>query len=1403
MRIAVVAKAIIVAVPQYEYHPPLPEAGEAARRLADDLSSAGYEVTRDLLEGGGRDEIARGLRDWVSRAGDGPTLILFWAGHAQSEADAHYLVCRDSPRSGLTGIDAIPAADIGALIAKSSAEKVLVIFDTCFSGGNAIDAANAIFRIAAAAPPVSGRSRAIAIISSAHPLEKAREARFTSALRSVLLDPAVARGWSDKDEMLRPDAIATAVEDALAGEDQTVDCIQKGLRTEFIPNPRFGRGIVAGDVETDRKLSFAFETSDHFVLASRGIEVGEIGWYFTGRRRLLTDLVGWLSTARSGLAIVTGPPGAGKSAIVGRLATLSSAPYRRAAEALGLLANADPSTLPREGSVDVAIHAKGKTLDDCARALAAALTLPFGGEVQIAPEQLLAAIDALDRSLTIIFDALDEAAGGAEAIARDLIAPLSQLPRVRVLVGTRRSLDGALIPQGEDRHGRLRAVFGATAHIYDLEDEAETDGDIADYVRLRLGENRGPDEAKAVASMAKRVAEASGGIFLYARVVSRTLRDQELDQAVELPASAIEAFVFDLNSRFGGERQRVDDLLRALAWGAGTGLSRHVWGPIATALSPVGARYAEEDVRWVLANVGWHIVETGAETAGVQQATYRLIHQAFVDHYQSRWEPAEAHRRIAEAISTDIKGEAWLEADHYLWRHLAHHAARGGALDGLIEDPGYLGVAEPRALALGLRGIVSERGQLLAGMYLRAVDRLLDLDPVDRMPVIHMTALMETPALAEALEPPVPTRWRCHWAVWRPTSRYQIIGRHNGRVNAVAADELGGRLIAASGGDDRVVRRWDVGTGHPIGRPLEHRAAVLALALKTILGRPILASGGKDRTIRRWDALTGAPIGEPLPHNGPINAMALGTVQGRGMLVTGGLSNELQRWDVLTGAPIGEPLTGHTSGIRSLAIGEVDGRPVIVSAGHDGTVRRWDAAGGVKIGGPLEGHKSSVDAVDLTILDGLPVIVSSGHDRTIRRWDAATGEAIGSPIDVGALSAEAIATGLIDGHQVLVAGSFGRIQIYVASTGEPFCPPLAGHHLRVNSVAFAMWDDRPVIISGGNDTTIRLWESFSSATDSVPTGGRTTGEHLAYTSLEGRPVIVSGHGLYIRRLDARTGETVGSAIRTDLVWIDSVAVGMIDGSPVIVGGSDNGNILRWSAVSGAKVGRPIEAHQGRVKGLALADVNGRPIIVSGGVDGRMLFWDARKERRIGGGRTRFDPPVQVDPPWPGRVPLRVRAVATGEVDGAVVAVSAGNDGKVRRWDAATGAPIGTPLEGHDNWVNCIVLATLEGRPVIVSGGEDNRILRWDARTGLPLGEPIVAHTGPVESLVAGRLAGRSVIISGGEDHRLLVCDCWTGELLLEIRAAEAVASVILTGAAQLVFGSNRGLASIELADGSL
>jgi WD40 repeat protein len=52
---------------------------------------------------------------------------------------------------------------------------------------------------------------------------------------------------------------------------------------------------------------------------------------------------------------------------------------------------------------------------------------------------------------------------------------------------------------------------------------------------------------------------------------------------------------------------------------------------------------------------------------------------------------------------------------------------------------------------------------------------------------------------------------------------------------------------------------------------------------------------------------------------------------------------------------------------------------------------------------------------------------------------------------------------------------------------------------------------------------------------------------------------------------------------------------------------------------------------------------------------------------------------------------------------------------LRLWDAASGKPIGPPLQGHTDWVWSVAYSP-DGRR-IVSGSRDNSLRLWDAASG--------------------------------------------------------------------------------------
>jgi hypothetical protein len=225
-----------------------------------------------------------------------------------------------------------------------------------------------------------------------------------------------------------------------------------------------------------------------------------------------------------------------------------------------------------------------------------------------------------------------------------------------------------------------------------------------------------------------------------------------------------------------------------------------------------------------------------------------------------------------------------------------------GVLDELLDDPGFLLVADPVRLLRVLPAITTPAGRQAAAVYQLAVHQLRD------RPIEEAAAYLELAArqhraddLADRVEGlGLAQPWSARWAAWQPTTPHRVVGRHAGTVEAVVVVELEGRPIAVSGGQDGTVRVWDLRTGEPIGDSLRgHTGVVSAVAVGKLDGRPIAVSGSTDRTV--WV------------------------------------------WDLRTGEPIGEPLTGHFDWVSALALGELDGRPIAISGStFDQTVRVWD-----------------------------------------------------------------------------------------------------------------------------------------------------------------------------------------------------------------------------------------------------------------------------------------------------------------------------------------------------------------------------------------------------------------------------------------------------------------------------
>ncbi len=219
----------------------------------------------------------------------------------------------------------------------------------------------------------------------------------------------------------------------------------------------------------------AAQLRDHFGPRSRGILPSSVrsGSYFSGRVRVLTELAEWLGKADDTRArVVTGGPGSGKSAVLGRLLWLADPSRQREQERNGA-AREQAETVPPAGVITVGVHARGSTVDEVAAAIAQALEIQGSGA-----DGLIAALREgwEPRPAVMLIDAVDEAADPYRLIV-ELLEPLAAAAgrtKVRLLAGTR--------PGGDND---LLRLFGASAVIVDLDSPQNLDARDIEHYALR------------------------------------------------------------------------------------------------------------------------------------------------------------------------------------------------------------------------------------------------------------------------------------------------------------------------------------------------------------------------------------------------------------------------------------------------------------------------------------------------------------------------------------------------------------------------------------------------------------------------------------------------------------------------------------------------------------------------------------------------------------------------------------------------------------------------------------------------------------------------------------------------------------------------------------------------------
>ena len=507
--------------------------------------------------------------------------------------------------------------------------------------------------------------------------------------------------------------------------------------------------------------------------------------------------------------------------------------------------------------------------------------------------------------------------------------------------------------------------------------------------------------------------------------------------------------------------------------------------------------------------------------------------------------------------------------------------------------------------------------------------------------------------------------------LWNARTREHVrtLDGHEANIRGLAFSPDGKTAMSAS--YDKTARLWDVATGKEVRRFVGHEAGLEAVSFSR--DGSLALTAGQDRNLILWEVESGRALRRFKGHTSWVSSCVF-SPDGKKVL-SGSGDGTLRLWDAETAAEL-RVFRGHAADVCDVCYSP-DGR-LLASASFDGTVKVWNPRTGKEVRtlraastAALPGLEQRESPYSLAFLpDGKRLVAAMG-DGSLHVWDVATARTdralFGGSSGVGYVDVSA------DGRRA-VSGSGDTLVVWDLVTWKDVhsrqIGEFKGHTEAVKCVAVS--PDGAMVLSGGEDNTVRLWE--------LGTGRET--------------LCLWGHTREVTQVLFRPGGKT------------AISVSPRGHRPVRVWDLEKGEQRKAASV---KFGLGIAA-------AALSPDGSRAVVAAEEMsfeDDRMAIssvltvWDVDGDKVAGSFKTDGCGTLAVSPD--GR-----KLAVGGKTTIPMSRAGAGAPCPITIWDLEAGTQAKT-LEGHASGVTSLALLGESGR--LLSAGADGTIKLWDLRSG--------------------------------------------------------------------------------------